>query len=138
MKPVAYNPQEVLISLIEIEKSLKTVIQENCPEKPIALNENLDTALNDLLDAQGANIDKVEYLTTQLSLLHLKRELEKTIQVVIESNELRALLDYSKYSHGILKKTQEINRDWRWIDYILLIVLCANFIGIVSALYYLR
>ncbi len=73
MKPVAYNPQEVLISLIEIEKSLKTVIQENCPEKPIALNENLDTALNDLLDAQGANIDKVEYLTTQLSLLHLKR-----------------------------------------------------------------
>lgn len=138
MKPVAYNPQEVLISLIEIEKSLQTVIQENCPEKPITLNEDLDTALNDLLDAQGANIDKVEYLTTQLSLLHLKRELDKTLQVVIESNELRALLDYSKYSPDILKKTQKINNDWRQIDYILLFVLFANFIAIVSALYYLR
>lgn len=27
MKPVAYNPQEVLISLIEIEKSLKRLFK---------------------------------------------------------------------------------------------------------------
>lgn len=138
MKPKAYNPQEILISLLEIEKSLRTVIKENCPEKSITLNEDLDKALNDLLGGESDDIDKVEFLTTQLSLLHLKREIEKTIKVVLETNDLRAFLDYSKHKQEILRKINKKKNAWGTIDYILLIALCANFIAVALALYYLR
>ncbi|ERJ57418.1 hypothetical protein [Sphingobacterium paucimobilis] len=96
MNSVSYNPKEILSTLTELEGRLKCSIDKHCPDRGLILSDDLDKALEQFLELKSETGDEVAYLSSQLALLHLQREVEKTIGVVVDSNNLRACHDFSK------------------------------------------
>lgn len=97
MNSVSYNPKEILFTLTELEGRLKRSIDKHCPDRGLALSDDLDKALEEFLELKNETDDQVAYLSSQLALLHLQRELEKTIGVVVDSNNLRAFHDFNTF-----------------------------------------
>jgi len=113
MSQVSYNPKELLSMLVEVETKLKSSVNKNCPEKDISFSEDVDNALEEFLQQQSIQKDDVGYLTSQMALFHLCRELEKTIGVVVESNDLRAYHDFKTYMGPDYKEPEIIEKKWK-------------------------
>ncbi|MFD2555193.1 hypothetical protein [Sphingobacterium tabacisoli] len=126
MNSVSYNPKEILSTLTELEGRLKCSIDKHCPDRELALSEDLDKALEEFLELKNETDDEVAYLSSQLALLHLQRELEKTIGVVVDSNNLRAFHDFNTFQ-GMSAKVEPV-RDKSWNTNI--VVLIAFIIGL--------
>jgi len=96
MSQVSYNSKELLSTLVEIEDRLETVLNKNYPKKEFYLTEDTDEALEKILQYQTIEDDNAGYISTELAFFYLRKELEKTIDIVVISNDLRAYYDYSK------------------------------------------
>ncbi len=107
MKPKTYNPQQLLASLLEVERILVRALKLHCPDQRIYISEDIDKAIEDFLQLRDLNESVVNYLPTQLALLYLYRETEKTIALVVESNNLRAYHDFGRH----LEKLKAVNQD---------------------------
>src|SRR5690606_25628739 len=66
-----------------------------------------DKALESFLNRQDVKGNEVGFLSTQIALLHLRREVEKTRGVVVETNNLRAWEDFLK-REGYQKNQKEV------------------------------
>jgi hypothetical protein len=97
MNSGSYEPKELLATLMEIEEKLRILIDTYCPDKTLSLSGDLDTALNNFLQLQHVPNNEIGFLSSQLALFHLKKEVERARNVVIDSNNLRAFHDYSTY-----------------------------------------
>lgn len=124
MDTVIYEPKELLVALIELEKRLATAVGKYCPNNELLLSEDLDKALEDFLQLREVADNEVGYLSSQLALLHLGREIERTIDVVIESNNLRAYHDYNEYMLGNGVEKSPCKGHWQTKD-----LLLAAFLG---------
>jgi len=113
MSQISYNPRELLSVLVEVETKLKSTVNNNCPEKDISLSEDIDDALEEFLQRQSVQDNNVGYLTSQMALFHLCRELEKTIGVVVESNDLRAYHDFKTYMGPDYKEPEIVEKKWK-------------------------
>lgn len=113
MSQISYNPKELLTVLIEVETRLKSTINKNCPEKEFSLSDDLDKALEEFLQRQSLRDNDVGYLSSQMALFHLCRELEKTIGVVIDANDLRAFHDFRTFM-GDDYQEPEIIKEQGW------------------------
>ncbi|MBL1409052.1 hypothetical protein [Sphingobacterium faecale] len=112
MNSVSYNPKEILSTLMELESRLKYSINKHCPDRELALSDDLDKALEEFLELKTEADNEVAYLSSQLALLHLHRELEKTIGVVLDTNNLRAFYDFKTF-HG-MRVIEKPSREKRW------------------------
>lgn len=92
-----YRSKELLSTLIEVNGKIKHVIEKNCPDTDLVLSEDIDAALEDFLqlDDQDVADNNVAYLSSQLALLHLNKEIERAIEVIVEVNDLRAYYDFN-------------------------------------------
>lgn len=113
MNQVSYNPKELLTVLIEVETQLKSTINKNYPEREISLSEDLDQALEEFLKQQSLRDNDVGYLSSQMALFHLCREFEKTIGVIIDSNDLRAFHDFRVFMGSDYKEPAIIEKEWK-------------------------
>ncbi|WP_333624368.1 hypothetical protein [Sphingobacterium siyangense] len=116
MDTVIYEPKELLVALIELEKRLATALGKYCPNNDLLLSEDLDKALEDFLQLREVADNEIGYLSSQLALIHLEREIERTIEVVIDSNNLRAYYDYNEYLVGKDVKKLAQKRQWQTKD----------------------
>lgn len=95
MNSVSYDPQELLIALMEIDKKLKLTMAKHCPDQNISIDDDLDKVWDDFFELQGVRNNEIGYVSTQLAILHLRREVEKTMEVVVQTNSLRAIRDFN-------------------------------------------
>lgn len=100
-----YDPKLLLLALREIEETLKTTIDRNCPNPGINIAHDLDKAMDDFLQFYGGEGQDVGLISSQLALLHIQREVERAILVVIDSNNLRAFNDFEIH-HSTLAKAK--------------------------------
>lgn len=107
-----YDPKTLLTQLITIEKNLSVAIESHFSEPELTVSEDLDKAFSTFFQSKELEGNEVGYLSTQLALLHLKREVEKTIDVLVESNQLRAYYDFisSREVSDIEEKEGKNNR----------------------------
>lgn len=96
MSQVSYNSKELLSALIEMEAKLNHVVNENYSQKEFLFSEDTDAALEEFLQYQSVEDDNAGYITTELAFFYLRKELDKTIDVVVVANDLRAFYDYSR------------------------------------------
>ncbi|GEM62322.1 hypothetical protein D3C87_1394260 [compost metagenome] len=123
MNSVSYDPQELLITLMEFEKKLTSSIAKNCPDRDMALCDDLDKALDDFLQLQGVRNNEVGYLSSQLALLHLRREIQKTMEIVVTTNNLRAFQDFKVKIEEESQQAPALMRQWGSSDLILAAIL---------------
>lgn len=128
MSQESYNPKELLSVLLEVETVLEQVIKKNCPENDALCSQNLDVALEDFLRKQNVRNNDIAYLSSQLTLMHLSREIEKAIGVVVEVNDLRAYHDFNMYIGKLEKEPKVEVKRWK-MNEVLLGVLVGAVIG---------
>lgn len=133
MSQVSYNPRELLSVLVEVETKLKSSVNNNCPEKDISFSEDIDDALEEFLQRQSLRANDVAYLSSQMALFHLCRELEKTIGVVVDSNDLRAYHDFKTYMGSDYREPVIVEKKWRVREMLLGALMGA---GLVSIIYF--
>ncbi|MFD2905728.1 hypothetical protein [Sphingobacterium anhuiense] len=123
MNSVSYDPQELLIMLMEIEEKLKSTIAKNCPDQAMAICDDLDRALDDFLQLEDVRNNEIGYLSSQLAYLHLLREVQKAMDIVINTNNLRAFHDFRL----TIKQEDQLAsgpiRQWKFRDLILAAIL---------------
>lgn len=95
MRSEFYKPKELLSTLIEVDDRLKSTIEKHCPNKDLKLSGDVDDDLQDFLQLTASADNDVAYLSSQLALLHLHKEMEKAIEIIVEVNGLRAHHDFS-------------------------------------------
>src|SRR5690606_13803392 len=61
---------------------------------------DLSESLDEFLKIDSNNVNDIAYTATQLAMLHLRREIDRTIELVIESNDLRA---YYEFQNKVMK-----------------------------------
>lgn len=128
MSQESYNPKELLSVLLDVEAMLKQVIQRNCPENNLLISQDLDLVLDDFFKRQNVREDDIAYLSSQLALLHLSREIEKAKGVVIEVNDLRAFHDFNMHIGKLVSEPKIEEKKWR-LNKILLGVFVGAVIG---------
>lgn len=129
MSQLKYNPKELLSILVDIDKQLKSVVDENCPARYLNVSGNIENGLEDFLIESNLLEDDIGYISSHIALLQLSREFEKTVQIVIETNDLQAHYDFNSLKEGSLNtkesKTSKVNyRD----------LLLGTLIGVILAL----
>lgn len=97
MNKVSYNPKELLSVLIDLDGKLKSTVDKNCPETSLNISDDLDDALEDFLKESNLVDNDIGFLTSQMALLQLQRELKKTIDIVVDTNDLAAFRDFEIY-----------------------------------------
>lgn len=112
MSQNSYKPKELLTALIEVDKILKSTINKNCPENKLLFTDDLDKSLEEFLQKKHTKEDDIGYLSSQMALFHLQRELENTIAVVIDSNNLRAFHDFKAYKEDNHLKSSAKEKRW--------------------------
>ncbi len=123
MKPNTYNPKELLNSLLEIEEKLLRTLTLNCPDQRIYISEDIDKAMEDFLQLRDDKEDALGFHPSHLALLYLCRETEKTIDIVVEANNLKAYRDYGKYQETLNVANPKNERTMhKWRDWFLLVL----------------
>ncbi|MBD1422882.1 hypothetical protein [Sphingobacterium chuzhouense] len=104
-----YDPKELLNVLINIESELEMAMNKHCPDSRFSIDVDPDKALESFLNRQDVKGNEVGFLSTQIALLHLRREVEKTKGVVVDTNNLRAWEDFHQRDNdkGNQKKVEE-------------------------------
>lgn len=104
-----YDPKELLNVLINIESELEMAMNKHCPDSRFSIDVDPDKALESFLNRQDVKGNEVGFLSTQIALLHLRREVEKTKGVVVDTNNLRAWEDFHQRDNdkGNQKKLEE-------------------------------
>ncbi len=113
-----YNPKQLLLELREIEETLKTTIDRNCPNPGINIVQDLDKAMDDFLQFYGGDDQDIGLISSQLALLHIQREVERAILVVVDSNNLRAYNDFEIH-HSTLAVANRRSKRWNTKEMIL-------------------
>jgi len=111
MRSEFYKPKELLSALIEVDDRLKSTIEKHCPDKDFKLSGDVDVDLQDFLQLTASADNDVAYLSSQLALLHLRKEMEKTIEVIVEVNGLRAHHDFNLMRIATQKEVKEKGND---------------------------
>ncbi len=135
MNSVSYNPKEILSTLNELESRLKCSIQKHCPDRALAFSDDLDKALEEFLQLKNGTDDEVAYLSSQLALLHLHRELEKAIGVIVDSNNLRAFQDFNT-CHAMNSPTEQGESKYWTMTPVVLIALLIGLLLSLSVLFW--
>lgn len=104
MRDNTYDPKRLLDVLIDVERQLNSALDDYCPPGNPTEDTDFDQKLNDFLDTHPLKDNEVALLSTQMAVLGLLREIEKTKHVVIETNNLRALEDFIKSKY---RRTEE-------------------------------
>ncbi|TYP87829.1 hypothetical protein BC792_13324 [Sphingobacterium allocomposti] len=133
----SYDPKDLLSTLMEVERRLETTIEKHCPDKQLSLSEDLDKALEDFLQLKEVKDNEIGYLSSQLALLHLRKEVEKAINVVVESNNLRAYHDFGLHK-GAFRVSEPTQKGWVPGKTALLTVLAGLLIAAVSLFFMVR
>ncbi|MGE8427070.1 MAG: hypothetical protein ACN6O7_04315 [Sphingobacterium sp.] len=94
MRSTVYDPKALLLTLIDTEKHLNLEIEKHFSNEGFSIADDLDQAFADFFGSRDLKGNEVGYLSSQLTLLQLKREVRKAIDVVVDSNQLRAYYDY--------------------------------------------
>lgn len=95
-----YDPKELLNTLVEIENQLEQAMDNYCPNSKLSFDVDPDKALKSFLDRQDVKGNEVGFLSTQIALQHLRHEVVKTKEVVIDTNSLRAWEGFLKWEHA--------------------------------------
>lgn len=96
MRDNTYDPKKLLDVLIDVEGQLGRALENYCPHTSFTADINLDQLLEDFLHRQDVKGNEVGFLSTQIALLGLLHEIEKTKGVLVETNNLRAWEDFLK------------------------------------------
>ena len=96
-----YNPKELLSILAEIETKLKLALEKHCPHSELTFNADFDEKLESFFERHDVKGNEVGFISTQIALLHLRREIEKARGVVVDTNDLRAWNDYINSDYQI-------------------------------------
>lgn len=123
MDSLSYDPKELLITLMEMKEKLKSTIAKHCPDHDMSICDDLDKALEDFFQLQHVGNNEIGYLSSQLALLHLFREVERTMEVVVNTNNLRAYYDFKLAIEEENRKAPTLIRHWKSSDLILAAVL---------------
>ncbi|MCI0921245.1 hypothetical protein [Sphingobacterium rhinopitheci] len=115
MSQISYNSKELLSTLIEVEAKLNTVVNNNYSQKDFVFGEDTDAALEQFLQYQNVEDNNAGYISTELAFFYLRKELDKTIDVVIVANDLRAYYDYNKETIGKEKVEVVESSKFTWI-----------------------
>lgn len=107
-----YNPKKLLGSLLEMEQQLEQAMDKYCPHSKLSFDVDLDKALGLFLSRQDVKGNEVGFLSTQIALQHLRREIEKVKGIVTDTNGLRAWEDFLKFKQDqeALKSITEKNK----------------------------
>ncbi|KKO89238.1 hypothetical protein AAW12_24325 [Sphingobacterium sp. Ag1] len=127
-----YNPKALLVQLMKIEKELSIAIEFHFSDPDFMVSDDLDNAFNDFFQSKELLGNEVGYLSTQLALLHMKREVEKAIEVLIDSNQLRAYYDFVSFNDNHKKKGIENKKGNSKLK-----LLCAILLGILLTVIFL-
>lgn len=92
----SYNPQELVRVLLEMEDMLAHTLQHYCPTHPIIIGEDVEQVCEDFLKINHLKDDQIGYVSSNLALLHLKNEIVKAKNVVVDSNNMRAYVDFQQ------------------------------------------
>lgn len=109
MSQLKYNPKELLSILVDLDKTLKSVVDENCPDRYLNVSGTSDNDLEHFLIESNLLDDDIGYLASHMALLQLRRELDKTIEIVVETNDLQAHYDFNT-KKGYSLKTKGPNK----------------------------
>lgn len=107
-----YNPKELLSTLVKMENQLDQAMDKYCPHSKLSFDVDIDKALGNFLSRQDVKGNEVGFLSTQIALQHLRREVEKAKGIVVDTNGLRAWEDFLKfkYDQEALKSIGEKNK----------------------------
>lgn len=94
MSVAIYDSKELLKVLMNIESELEMAMNKYCPDSHFSVDVDPDIALENFLNRQDVMGNEVVFLSTQMALMHLRREIEKTKGVVVDTNNLRAWEDF--------------------------------------------
>ncbi|MCW8313886.1 hypothetical protein ABTW24_08880 [Sphingobacterium thalpophilum] len=92
-----YDPKALLLTLIDTEKHLTLEIEKHFSSEGISIAEDIDLAFENFFQSHDLKGNEVGYLSSQLALYQLKREVKKAIEVVVDSNQLRAYYDFIRF-----------------------------------------
>ncbi|MBD1426575.1 hypothetical protein [Sphingobacterium arenae] len=98
MATSVYDPKELLDTLLKIEYELQEAMEKYCHDSRFSIDVDVEKTLEAFLSRQGVKGNEVGFLSTQIALLHLRREVEKSRDVVVDTNDLRAWEEYTRYS----------------------------------------
>lgn len=98
MSQLKYDPKELLSVLVELDFKLQTLVNEQCPEDgELNIENGIEQALDDFLTKSNLLEDDIGYLTSQMALHQLGQEIKKTIEIVVETNNLQAHHDFNSF-----------------------------------------
>lgn len=112
MKHISYNAKELLATLLEVEAMLVEVNSKNYPNREFLLTEDTDKILEEFLEYQSVEDSNAGYISTELALFYLRKELVKTIDIVVISNDLRAYNDYNREHITHIAKPNKKSNNW--------------------------
>ncbi len=96
MDSANFEPKKLVDLLESLERTVNTAIAEHCPAKGLHLSGNVKNSLDDFFNIKPEKVNDVAFISTQLAMLHLQQEINKTRDVIVDSNDLRAYYDYTK------------------------------------------
>lgn len=96
-----YNPKELLSILVEIESKLKLAVEKHCPHSDLSITIDFDKTLENFFDRHDIRGNEVGFISTQIALQHLRREIEKAREIVVDTNDLRAWNDYTNRGNEV-------------------------------------
>lgn len=96
MDSANFEPKKLVDLLESLEEIVGTAIAEHCPAKGLHVSGNVKNSLDDFFSIMPEKVNDVAFISTQLAMLHLQEEINKTRDVLIDANDLRAYYDYSK------------------------------------------
>lgn len=110
MSSNTYDPKALLLTLIDTEKHLTLEIEKYFSNEGFSIAEDLDQAFEEFFESRDLMGNEVGYLSSQLTLFQLKREVRKAIDVVVDSNQLRAYYDYIRYNEANKKEKKSFRK----------------------------
>lgn len=107
------DPRELLSALIEVDTKLNITINEYSKNSDVMQSKDIDQILEEFIEDQNNKYTDNKSLLSELALLCLRREVQKTIDVVVDSNSLRAHYDFEKQFNNSIKTDAAEIRKWR-------------------------